>query len=59
MRTIDVMVHDVVTVHPDTDGCGSNRGPISEAATSRSAPALLAESVPGVARAADEMIPAY
>jgi hypothetical protein len=26
MRTIDVMVHDVVTVHPDTDGCGSNRG---------------------------------
>jgi len=59
MRTIDVMVHDVVTVHPDTDGRGSNRGPISEAATSRSAPALLAESVPGVSRVADEMIPAY
>jgi hypothetical protein len=77
MRTIDVMVHDVVTDHSDTAGGGSNRGPISGAATSRVSDGVvhlwglvgseaerkalltLAESVPGVSRVADEMIPAY
>ena len=46
MRAIDVMVRDTVTVHPETD--------VAEAILLG-----LAESVPGVSRVADEMIPAY
>jgi osmotically-inducible protein OsmY len=68
MRAIDVMVRDVVTVHPATDVAEAIRlladrivhlwGLVGSKAE-RKALLALAESVPGVSRVADEMIPPY
>jgi hypothetical protein len=45
LRAADVTTRGVVTIGPDADVAAAVK--------------LLAESVPGVARVADEMIPAY